>query len=40
MLLTELALENYGVYLGKNKFNFECDIDKPVVLIGGKNGAG
>ena len=40
MLLTELSLENYGVYLGKNKFNFECNIDKPVVLIGGKNGAG
>ena len=40
MLLTELSLENYGVYLGKNKFNLTCNVDKPVILIGGKNGAG
>ncbi len=40
MILTKIILQDYGVYRGKNEFNFTCTSEKPVVLIGGTNGAG
>ncbi len=40
MLLTKIILQDYGVYRGKNEFDFTCTKDKPVILIGGTNGAG
>ena len=38
--MTKVILQNYGVYRGKNEFNFSCTPEKPIVLIGGTNGAG
>ncbi len=40
MLLTKIILQDYGVYRGKNEFDFICTSDKPIILIGGSNGAG
>ena len=40
MLLTKVILQDYGVYKGKNEFDFTCTPDKPIILIGGSNGAG
>ncbi len=40
MILTKVVLQDYGVYRGKNEFDFTCTDDRPVVLIGGTNGAG
>lgn len=40
MLLTELTLENYGVYRGFNKLNISCKPNTPIVLICGFNGNG
>ena len=40
MLLEELSIENYGVYGGRNDFDLSTMPDKPVVLVGGYNGAG
>ena len=40
MLLTKVILQDYGVYKGKNEFDFTCTPEKPIVLIGGSNGAG
>ena len=40
MLLTKVTLQDYGVYKGKNEFDFTCTLDKPIILIGGSNGAG
>ena len=40
MLLTKIILQDYGVYKGKNEFDFTCTPDKPIILIGGSNGAG
>lgn len=40
MLLTKIILQDFGVYRGKNEFDLTCDVEKPVVLIGGTNGAG
>ena len=40
MILTKVILQDYGVYKGKNEFDFTCTSEKPVVLIGGTNGAG
>ena len=40
MLLEGLSIENYGVYGGKNDFDLSTTPDKPVVLVGGYNGAG
>lgn len=40
MLLTKVTLQDYGVYKGKNEFDFTCTPDKPIILIGGSNGAG
>ena len=40
MLLTKVILQDYGVYQGRNEFDFTCTPDKPIILIGGGNGAG
>lgn len=40
MLLTKITLQDYGVYRGKNEFDFTCTADRPIILIGGTNGAG
>ena len=40
MYLTKVTLKDYGVYQGKNEFNFTCSKGKPIILIGGTNGAG
>ncbi|WP_182133244.1 DNA sulfur modification protein DndD [Nitrosopumilus sp. b1] len=39
-MLTKVILKDYGVYQGKNEFDFTCDCDKPIILVGGTNGAG
>ena len=40
LLLTEITLQDYSVYKGKNTFDFTCSPDKPIIVIGGENGAG
>jgi len=40
MILTRLVLENYGAYKGRNEFALETTPERPIVLIGGMNGAG
>ena len=40
MMLTNLTLENYGVYKDHNELDLSCSIDKPIVLIRGLNGNG
>lgn len=40
MLLTKVILQDYGVYKGKNEFDFISTPEKPIILIGGSNGAG
>ena len=40
MILTRVILQDYGVYKGKNEFDFTCTSEKPIVLIGGTNGSG
>ena len=40
MLLEKLSLYNYGVYGGKNEFELVTTTDKPLIIIGGFNGAG
>ncbi|MGK7939940.1 MAG: DNA sulfur modification protein DndD [Crocosphaera sp.] len=43
MLFTELVLENFGPYAGKNIINLHTEKDKktrPIILIGGMNGGG
>ncbi|ARF14005.1 DNA sulfur modification protein DndD [Sporosarcina ureae] len=40
MKFNNITLSNIGPYMDENTFNFTSDIDKKVVLIGGKNGAG
>lgn len=40
MFLTKIVLQDYGVYRGRNEFDFTCAKDKPIILVGGKNGAG
>ena len=39
MLLTNLTLENYGVYQGRNELDLSCSPEK-LVLIRGLNGNG
>ena len=38
--MTKVVLQDYGVYRGKNEFDFACTQTKPIVLVGGTNGAG
>lgn len=40
MLLTKVILKDYGVYRGETVFDLESTNDKPIILIGGTNGAG
>jgi len=40
MLLSKVILNDFGVYRGRNEFNFQITKDKPIILIGGTNGAG
>jgi DNA sulfur modification protein DndD len=43
MIFTELILENFGPYAGKNVINLRPEIDgiaRPIVLFGGMNGGG
>ena len=40
MIVTKVILQDYGVYRGRNEFDFTCTEKKPIVLIGGTNGAG
>ena len=40
MLLENLVIENYGVYGGRNEFDLSTTPEKPIVLVGGLNGAG
>ena len=40
MLLERLSVYNYGVYAGQNDFELVSTVKKPIVLVGGHNGAG
>ena len=40
MFLEHLSICNYGVYAGKNDFDLKTTPEKPIVIIGGFNGAG
>ena len=40
MLLSKVILNDFGVYRGRNEFDFKTTKDKPIILIGGTNGAG
>ena len=40
MILTGVVLTDYGAYRGRNEIDLSCAADRPVVLIGGRNGAG
>jgi DNA sulfur modification protein DndD len=40
MLLTKITINDFGVYGGRNEFNFKTTPDKPIILCGGGNGAG
>ena len=39
MIIKKIKINNFGVYGGKNEFDFDTD-DKTVILCGGTNGAG
>ena len=40
MLLQSLHLNNFGPYRGTHQIAFSTDVEHPITLIGGKNGAG
>ncbi len=40
MLLERLSIQNYGVYAGTSDFDLTTTPKKPIILIGGINGAG
>jgi len=40
MRLKKVTLNDFGVYRGRNEFNFETTPEKPIILCGGTNGAG
>ena len=40
MLFERLVIENYGVYEGRSEFDLTTTPEKPIVLVGGLNGAG
>lgn len=40
MILKQLILTNYGVYSGRQTFDFRPEPGKSIVIVGGKNGAG
>ena len=40
MQILQLVLNNFSSYEGVNTFDFSVEKDKPIILIGGQNGAG
>jgi len=40
LLLTKVVINDFGVYRGRNEFDFQTKPDKPIILCGGTNGAG
>src|SRR5947209_9201486 len=40
MILSEITLDNFGTYAGSNSLNLRPEIDRPIILLGGTNGAG
>jgi len=40
LLLTKVIINDFGVYRGRNEFNFQTEPGKPIILCGGTNGAG
>jgi len=40
VLLTKVVINDFGVYRGRNEFDFQTKPDKPIILCGGTNGAG
>ena len=40
MIIKNISINSFGVYGGKNNFDFQTDSEKTVILCGGKNGAG
>ncbi|EIJ65016.1 DNA sulfur modification protein DndD [Candidatus Nitrosopumilus salaria BD31] len=40
MIINKITITDFGVYGGKNEFDFKTTPEKTVILCGGKNGAG
>lgn len=40
MLFEKLSIENYGVYANRSEFDLVTSPEKPIILVGGLNGAG
>jgi len=40
MIISRVVLENFGLYKGKQEFNFQPEENRNIVLIGGENGNG
>ena len=40
MLLSKVIINDFGVYRGRNEFNFQTEPGRPIILCGGTNGAG
>jgi len=40
MIINSIELNNFGIYQGKNIYDFQIDDEKNIILINGKNGSG
>ena len=40
MILTKLALHNFGIYGGKHEVDLRTQKNKPIILFGALNGSG
>ena len=40
MIINKISISDFGVYGGKNNFDFKTSSEKTVILCGAKNGAG
>jgi len=40
LLLSKVIINDFGVYRGRNEFNFQTEPGRPIILCGGTNGAG